>query len=247
MGKFLSQKQAEDFKVLLENYRPNLHSLKIFQNADFGVIAGPVAAGKDTLRVGLINNNPKTYVPVLSTTTRPPRDGEADRKTYHFKPIAEVEKNLKAGNYLQGALVHNQQVSTMDVAEIEKIKKNQTGLSILIVQTEEQMYRLNPNIKTIFLAPPDLGSLLGRLERDRSFSYGEATRRLVAAKDELKIALDRSRYYCLISERRAETQKQADKFFRLGQKDGSIDKQARIKIARLVDELSNYLQGKNNP
>jgi guanylate kinase len=245
MRKFLSPKQAEDFKGLLNGYTPNEESLEKFRESNFAVIAGPVAAGKDTLRTGLMKRHPKIYAPVLSTTTRPPRDGEVDRKTYHFRSVSEVENKLKKGEYLQGALVHNQQVSTMDIAEIEKLKKGQIGLSILIVQTEEQMYKMDPDIKTIFLAPPNLKTLFKRLESDRSFSYDEASRRLVAAKTELELALKSERYYCLISQNKETTQKYADKFFQFNQRDDLIDKQARERIRRLIDELTSHLQGKN--
>lgn len=238
---FLDNKQIAEFKKLLDGYEPNATAKDRFKKSRLVVIAGPVTAGKDTLRNGLINQNPDIYAPILSTTTRSPRDNEEDRKTYHFKSAKEVKTNLEKGNYLQGALVHNQQVSTLDITEIDKLKPSQIGVSILIVQTEEQMHTIKPDLKTIFLAPPDLDILLSRLQKDRTFSPKEANRRLIAAAEELKTALRLRRYYCLISEDPQKSLVLASNFIINDVRDEQIDNNSRKVITGLLADLKNYL------
>jgi guanylate kinase len=239
MGGFLSPEQIDSFNDLLDGYKPNPEALERFRGSNFGVIAGPVAAGKDTLREGLIGHNPQSYIPILSTTTRPKREDEKDGVDYHFKSIKEVEAGLKAGNYMQGDLVHNQQIATLDVAEIKKLGQGQTGLSILIVKTEQDLHAINPRIKTVFLTPPSLAALLERLQTTRNFSVAETDRRLTAARAELEIALANDRYYCLISEDKDANIVRAHAFFQDGTIDEQADSRARESIARLLDEFKH--------
>jgi guanylate kinase len=239
MGGFLSQEQIHSFSNLLGGYKPNSEALERFRDSNFGVIAGPVAAGKDTLREGLIGHNPQSYIPILSTTTRPKREGEKDGVDYHFKSVNAIEEGLRQGAYLEGALVHNQQVSILDASEVKKLGSEQTGLSILVVQIEEELYEINRSIKTVFLTPPSLAALLERLQTTRNLSVAETDRRLTAAKAELEIALTKDRYYCMVSEDKDANVVRAHAFFREGIRDEQVDARTRKCIVKLLEELSS--------
>jgi guanylate kinase len=147
--RLLSEKEAHEYKNIIDGYHPSAQTVYEFARSRFAVIAGPTGAGKDTLRNSLVAASTQ-FVPILSTTTRPPRPGEKDGVQYHFRDLKYIEKGFSEQRFLQAALVHNQQVSCLDLAEIHKLNENQVGLSILIVQTEIEMRKLNPALKTIF-------------------------------------------------------------------------------------------------
>lgn len=236
-GSLLDQNQVAEFRELVQNYQPNPTAEQLFAASNFAVIAGPAAAGKDTLRNGLLKKAPQRYLNVLSTTTRPKRKWEIDGREYHFIDPASMKNELVEGNSLQAALVHNQQVSVMHVDEIKKLKGGQIGLSILVVQTEKELRARKSDIKTIFLVPPTARALMRRLTKSRSLSNQEIDRRLSAAKQELAIALNQPDYYCLVTEDRSHTVRLADAFLSKGVRDADEDASARKHIEALLKEL----------
>lgn len=236
----LDEEQISMFEKLIENYQPNKEALEIFQRSNFVVIAGPAGAGKDTLRNSLTQQCQEEYSQILSSTTRPMRGGEKDGVDYHFISVEEMKQELEKGELLMAAIVHNQQVSSLHISEIKKLKNEKAGLSILIVQAEKELRNLKSDIQTIFLVPPSYDELIKRLNYKRQLSDEEQARRLSAAKQELQIALDEPGYYCLISDGESETADIAHKFLQDGiavQPDGA----AREKIAGLLDSLKKEL------
>jgi len=237
MGSLLTEQQIEEFSKLLTYYRPNNATLKQFQNSNFCVIAGPTAAGKDTLRNALLEQDPQAFVRVLSTTTRPSRPGEQEGVDYYFSSAEAIKKSLLAREVLQAELIHNQQVSCMHIQEVSKLTDAQIGLSILLVQTEAKMRKLNPKIKTIFLIPPTLEVLRARMHAERVLNPDEIHRRLKAAKIELEIALGQPTYYCLTSGDLQELTTLARQFLKSGERDVAADDQARRTMKNILKQL----------
>jgi guanylate kinase len=237
MNEFLTSGEIGEFKHLIENYQMNDDAKKVFTKSSFANIAGPTGAGKDTIRNLLIEDYPEKYAPVLSTTTRPPRQNERDGVDYHFKDKQEVKTALKNGEFFQSALVHNQQISCLHISEITKLDKDQIGLSILIVQTDLEMREVKPDIKTVFIVPPTLDELKIRMIRSRKLSDEEAVRRLQAAKNELQIAADQKEYYCLINDQLSQALRSVREFFENGKIDEEKDDEARQTITKILKEL----------
>lgn len=237
MNEFLTDPEIKEFKQLIENYQMNEGAEKVFIKSNFANIAGPTGAGKDTIRNLLIEDYPEKYAPVLSTTTRPPRENERNGVDYHFKDKQEVKAALKNGEFFQSALVHNQQISCLHVSEITKLDKDQIGLSILIVQTDLEMRKVKPDIKTVFIIPPSLDELKIRMIRSRKLSDEEAARRLQAAKKELQIALEQKEYYCLVNDQLSQALRLVRNFFENGEIDSEKDAEARKIIKKILKEL----------
>lgn len=237
MGQLLSESEIEVFRHLLSDYRPDFSILETFLSSNFVVLAGPAGAGKDTLRNALVEKKPEIYAPIISTTTRPVRVGELDGREYHFGSNDEIKAGLLAKQFFQARLVHNQQVSCLHAGEIRKLGSGQIGLSILVVQQEEDLQMLKSDLKTIFLVPPSLEILKSRMQADRGFEPDEFDRRLAAAKTELHFALNRPHYYCLISDDIGTLTHEADRFLRTGQWDKTVDYQARSRIDQILSEL----------
>jgi guanylate kinase len=239
MTRLLDNEQLQKFTGLLDSYQPNYEVLKQFQDSNFAVIVGPAGAGKDTLRNCLVNTDKKSYMPILSTTTRPKREGEVDGVDYHFSSAEAVEEGLKRREFFQAELVHNQQVSCLHVGEVRKLQDHQIGLSILIVQTVEKLRELKSDIKTVFLIPPTFEELVKRMQHARSLSPEEINRRLNAAMLEIEQALRSDHYYLVTSDTLVSTLKRADDYLKHGKRDTDHEKQTRESLKKILNLLSN--------
>lgn len=232
---FLSQTNVSSFENIIADYSPAQEVVDAFSEADFAVIAGPAASGKDTLREGLLQAYAEFYHKVFSLTTRPPRPDEEN--TYKFVSIDEMVKLAKQKKLLQLALVHNQQVSATDYSAVKDIPQGKIGLGILIVQAEQDLYKLKPDLKTIFLIPPSYGEFISRIKREGISTDDEISRRLASAKTEINIALNTGRYYMLVSDVRENVRLKADAFLRFDKRDEAEEKRAQS----VCDEILNKL------
>ncbi len=237
MSRLLNADEAHKFEKILAEYQPNNEVLELFRNSNFNVIDGPAGGGKDTLRNSLIKEYPDIYLPILSTTTRPPRQGEVDGQTYHFWEIEQVEQGLKQREFFQTALIHRQQISSLHVEEIKKLSNNRTGLSILIISVEAEMRAIKPDIKTVFLIPPDYQTLLERMNTERMLAKDEVARRLQGAKSEIALALDLSHVYCLVSDTVQHVTDVAHAYFQNDIRDDMEDERARLQMRTILKSL----------
>ena len=238
MSRLLTKQEANKLREIINDYQLNPAVMKQFQESNFAVIAGPAGAGKDTLRNSLIRSNPELYLPILSTTTRPPRAGEADDQDYHFREVEEVEEGLAKREFFQAALVHDQQVSCLHISEVKKLKAGQTGLSILIPYTEKMLRDIKPDIKTVFLIPPNLEVLKERIQSERMLDDAEVERRVKAAAKEIEQALKSDHYYCLITDTVEHVTRNTHNYLQGSKPDQPEDLSARHAMRQIVLELS---------
>lgn len=238
MNEFLNVSEIKRFEAVLASYSMGEAEKNLFIDSRFGNIAGPAGAGKDTLRNLLADSYPDKYAKVISTTTRPARRGESDGIDYHFENKEEVYEKLMRREFFQASLVHNQQVSCLHIDEIKKLKAGQRGLGILIVQTDLVLRRIKPDIKTLFIVPPDLSELKRRMLANRNLSEEEMTRRLTAAKRELEIGMHEQDYYCLVNDGLDQTKVLSRKFFEADERKISADEMARNSIMQILSEIN---------
>lgn len=64
-------------------------------------LVGPSGCGKSHLQDKLLENFPNRYNRIITTVTRPPRDGEEDGVNYHFESKHYFKYHLDKGNFLQ--------------------------------------------------------------------------------------------------------------------------------------------------
>lgn len=232
---FLSSSEADKFRQIIDTYKPSDEAIDVFAKSNFAVIAGPVVSGKDTLRQGLLSSYPKSYQKVLSLTSRLPRPDEKD--TYEFINTEEMMKRANNKQLLQLALVHDQQVSATDISVIKNIAPDKIGLSILIVQAEQGLSKLKPDMKTIFMIPPSFEDFICRIKQDRVVDEGEFQRRLVSAKKEIEVALNTERYYLLASDIQEDVRLKADEFLRHDIRDSIEEEKAKSICREILKKL----------
>ncbi|MDD5626379.1 MAG: guanylate kinase, partial [Patescibacteria group bacterium] len=69
------------------------------------IISGPSGAGKDSIIEGLKKEN-LDFFEVVTTTTRPMRQGESEGHPYHFVSKEKFEQMIKNDELVEHALVY---------------------------------------------------------------------------------------------------------------------------------------------
>ncbi|WP_070885848.1 guanylate kinase [Pseudomonas sp. D2-3] len=126
------------------------------------IISAPSGAGKSSLVKALIDSEPLIRVSV-SHTTRGMRPGEQDGVHYHFVDHAQFTAMLEQGEFLEHAQVFGNYYGTSQRA-LEKTLAEGIDLILEIDwQGAQQVRRLMPQAKSIFILPPTLEALRHRL------------------------------------------------------------------------------------
>jgi guanylate kinase len=121
----------------------------------------------------------------ISYTTRAPRPGEADGKDYHFVDEKTFLEMLERGDFLESAQVYGNRYGTSQ-PWIESVIGS--GADILLEidwQGAAQVRRIFPEAIGIFILPPSLEVLTGRLQGRGTDSAEVIARRLAAARDDI--------------------------------------------------------------
>jgi len=149
------------------------------------VLSSPSGAGKTTLARRLLAADPSLRMSV-SVTTRPPRPGEVDGRDYRFIDPAEFARLQAAGELLEWAEVHGNLYATPKAAVLDAL---QAGLDVLFDidwQGAKQIReRMGAEVVSIFILPPDGGTLERRLRERAQDSEDVMQRRMAAAATEI--------------------------------------------------------------
>jgi len=158
------------------------------------IITAPSGAGKSTLCDSLLELYPEiTYS--VSCTTRDPRGQEEDGVDYFFITERDFKEKIAAGEFLEHAVVHGNLYGTLKAPVYEAFKE---GCSVIMdidvqgaAQVREAVAKLPPNDPLrsgyidVFILPPDMETLRGRLEARGEDSSATIERRLENAQKEM--------------------------------------------------------------
>ena len=153
-------------------------------NSNLFVISGPSGVGKDTL-MALIFKQIPSLKKWVTCTTRPPREGEVDGVQYFFKTPEEfkqmidndelVEHNEFAGNFY----------GTPKAFAKEMLEAGENIITAIDVHGAENVKKEFPQAHLIFIEPPSLEELRGRLLKRGTESPEYIEKRLAIVKSEL--------------------------------------------------------------
>jgi len=149
------------------------------------VVAAPSGGGKTSLTRALLEREPGIRLSV-SYTTRPPRPGEADGVDYRFVTTEHFQSLKAAGEFLEHAHVHGNWYATSATWLKQQIGSGQDVLLEIDWQGAAQVRRLVPDSVHIFILPPSLASLEERLRRRGQDDEATISRRLNAAREEIR-------------------------------------------------------------
>lgn len=149
-------------------------------------MSGPSGAGKTTLVDRVVCRDPLLRESV-STTTRPPREGEVEGESYFFVTREEFEK-LKRDSLIEWAKVHDHYYGTpRDFVDGELAR----GLDVVLnidVQGGASVRKCFPEAVLIFILPPSFEVLEERV-RGRGTEYArEIKKRMENARKEVTFA-----------------------------------------------------------
>jgi guanylate kinase len=157
------------------------------------VLSAPSGAGKTTLVEALRQTDKFVYS--VSCTTRPPRGGEIEGQDYYFLSESQFLAKAKKGEFLEHAQLHGYYYGTWRDTVLSNLK---TGIDVLIdIDTQGATAIRNyddPFIRgalcDVFIMPPDLDELRGRLLKRATETPEQIESRLQTAAREMELWRD---------------------------------------------------------
>ncbi len=151
------------------------------------VFSGPSGVGKGTVRAAIFESSQHQFDYSVSMTTRQQRPGEVDGKDYFFTTREAFEEKIISGQMLEYA----EYVGNYYGTPLEYVNKTlDQGKDVFLeieVQGALQVKEKVPDGVFIFLTPPDLDELRGRLSGRGTDSLAVINERMEKAREEIKL------------------------------------------------------------
>lgn len=149
------------------------------------VVSGPSGAGKDTICNKVVEDMKDTKISV-SMTSREPRGKEVDGVDYFFISKEEFEERIKNDEFLEYAIVHNNQYYGTPKTKIEEELNN--GKNIILVIDIQGALKIKEIVKEalfIFIMPPSMKELKDRLIKRNTETKDKILERFKTAYNEI--------------------------------------------------------------
>ncbi|MCB5425888.1 guanylate kinase [Altererythrobacter sp. CC-YST694] len=149
------------------------------------ILSSPSGAGKTTIARKILERVPGIAMSV-SVTTRPMRPGEVDGKDYHFVDRPTFDRMVEEEEFLEWAEVFGNCYGTPKAQIKAGLRAGQDFLFDIDWQGTQQLYqRMEVDVVRVFLLPPSIEELEGRL-RARATDAEEVIRsRMDRARSEI--------------------------------------------------------------
>jgi guanylate kinase len=237
--------RINEFREVLARYRLSEEAKRILADLNLVVLVGPTASGKNTIINELIKSG--NYHFIVSDTTRKPRtnDGvlEQNGREYWFKNEDEMLQALRDGQFLEAALIHEQQVSGTSMRELAiALKADKTALAEIDIVGAGKAHVAKPDAVIIFNVPPSFEVWLRRLTGRSHMPAAEVRRRLETAVSEYEASLMHDYYRFVINDDIAETVKAIDSMARLDAHDIQKEYAARELAKQLLQQTNDHLR-----
>ncbi len=151
------------------------------------LIVGPSGSGKGTIIKHLREKHPNWVYPV-SYTTRAIRPGEEDGLVYHFISEKEFQERMKAGRFLEYAIIHEKGYYGTDKDEIlGALGEGKVVVREVDIQGFHSIRAAVPaeQLLTIFIEAGDLDELKRRITDRGKLPEEEVERRMESARKEI--------------------------------------------------------------
>jgi len=149
------------------------------------VLSSPSGAGKTTISRMLLDADREIAMSV-SATTRPKRPGEVEGRDYYFVDDAEFDRMVAASEFVEWANVFGYRYGTPKAPVKQALRE---GHDILFDIDWQGARQLEPDfgehLVTIFLLPPSMAELEGRLRARGTDSDEVIADRMRRASDEI--------------------------------------------------------------
>ncbi|MFM9835580.1 MAG: guanylate kinase [Methylophilaceae bacterium] len=149
------------------------------------IITAASGAGKTSLVNALLAQDSQLKKSV-SHTTRAPREGEVNDADYHFVSEAQFLEILNVGGFLESADVHGAKYGTSQITVDSALQAGADVILEIDWQGAAQVRKIYPLATSIFILPPSVESLKERLNSRGKDSAEVITRRVNAAREEMR-------------------------------------------------------------
>ena len=237
-----------EYDILVEDYE-NYRKKSLYKHIDENhikatpgkllIISGFSGAGKGTVIQQLLTEYPEKYVVSVSATTRKPRKGEVDGKSYYFKKREEFEDLINKNEFLEFAEYAGEYYGTLK-KDVYKNYFKEKNVIIEIASQGARQIREKQKIQSVFLIPPSFEELLHRLKNRGTESKESIHRRLKQALDEIEHIEEYG--VLLVNDSVEGTAFVIDALFHPGLKNASGMNERELKIAKEIREgIIKYL------
>lgn len=156
------------------------------------IVSGPAGSGKTTVCDRMLAEV-SSIQRVVTSTTRPPREGEQHKIDYYFFDHDTFAAKVQAGDFYEHANVHTNRYGTLKSEIHEKLAAGKDLLLNIDVQgagTFREASKTDPDligkITTVFIMPPSMEELENRLRERSTDDEAEIQRRLGVARGEVE-------------------------------------------------------------
>ncbi|MCO5145886.1 MAG: guanylate kinase [Aquamicrobium sp.] len=150
------------------------------------VLSSPSGAGKSTISRNLLESD-TSFELSISVTTRARRGSEIDGRHYHFRTLREFESMRDNDELLEWAEVHGNFYATPRAPVEKALSEGRDMLFDIDWQGAEQMRdKMRADIVSIFILPPTMRELKGRLRRRAEDTEAVIGARLANARAEIE-------------------------------------------------------------
>lgn len=150
------------------------------------VLMGASGAGKGTIVARMRALKPDVFGFSVSHTSRQPRPGEVDGVNYHFRPRAEIDRMIAAGEFLEHADVHGNVYGTSEAAVRRVCAEGRICIIEIDVQGAAQLRARGFRAHYIFVDVPSWDELERRLRGRGTESEHDIALRLENARKEVE-------------------------------------------------------------
>ncbi len=151
------------------------------------VLTGPSGVGKGTVVAELRRLRPDLWVSV-SATTRPPRAGEVEGRSYHFWSAERFARTAAEGGFLEWAEFAGNRYGTPRAEVERRLAQGQSVLLEIELTGARQVREAMPGALMVFLTPPSFADLEARLRGRATEDEPAIARRLARAREEMAAA-----------------------------------------------------------
>lgn len=195
--------RLEEFQEVLADYRISDAGTEILRQTKLVLLVGPTSAGRNTIINALVRTG--EYHVIVSDTTRKPRRNngvlEQNGREYWFRTEEAMLEDLRAGRFLEAALIHNQQVSGMSLRELERARQEgKVAVNEIEIVGMQNIIAVKPDTFALFVVPPTFEIWMQRMDERGKMPLAEKIRRMESAAKEFEAALMHDFYVYIVND-----------------------------------------------
>ena len=234
----------DEFAQVLANYQLSESAKKSLARTRLVLLVGPSSSGRNTIISELLKSGKYHYI--VSDTTRQPRENdgilEQNGREYWFRTEDELLQDLQNGEFLEAAIIHDQQVSGISMRELETAaQEGKVAINEIEVVGADNIQAAKPDALFFFVVPPSFDEWMARMSARGELPADEVRRRLASAVQEITTALSRPYYRFVVNDTFAHAAKRIDAI--VNETATSNDhEQAKDIAGRILTDTKRYLE-----